>query len=216
MVGLLTRELGTRDGSTRILSDHLIKIAASSASSHLSSPPRSLIGAVLVTLSVHASTLDSFRMMLRWGSATLLFVSALASASDASADRQRFCFDACRQSLAAVQFQNPENVTDPFISECVNHLRLESLYLCADTRCGASSRDEGLKGLNGTCQDLGVSLPGLDIIEKYKEEDISGLLRYNATNPGREHILSHPALPTDGFLELWMKTLVCFLANKTT
>lgn len=148
-------------------------------------------------------------MMRRWGWATLLLASAHVSALDASSvDRERFCFDACRFSFKAVRFHNPENVTDPLMNECVNRLRLESLYLCVDTSCSVSSRDDGLGALNDTCHDLGVSIPGLDLITKFKNGDASVLTRFNATNPGREHVLESPALPTDAFLDIWMATLV--------
>lgn len=145
-------------------------------------------------------------MMRRWVLAALSLASA--SASDASVDRQKFCFDACRYSFKAVRFSNPDNITDFFMNECSNILRLESLYLCADTRCSATSRDEGLRGMNETCRDLGVSLPGLDIIQKYSDEDISQLARFEKTRPGLEHALGSPALPTEEFLDVWIATLV--------
>lgn len=143
-------------------------------------------------------------MMRRWGLAALLLASALPSS--AASDRQKFCFDACKGALTAVHFTYPQNDTNVFMNECLNRLLLESLYICADTRCSAGVRDNGVEAFREGCENLGVSVPGLEVIEKYTEEDISSFLVFNATSPGREQALTSPALPTEAYLNLWMGT----------
>ena len=151
--------------------------------------------------------------MRRQGAAALTLVfSSFAAQSFAADDPHRFCFPACQNAVAAVRFEARENITDPTLKQCVGYLRLQSLYLCADTRCGRQRRDAGLSSLNETCTGLGVPIPGFEIVEEYGREDVEKLEKFNATSPGKDVALTQPALPTKAFLDLWMGTLVRLLS----
>ena len=49
-------------------------------------------------------------------------------------------------------------------------------------------------------------------MEEYDWEDVEKLEKFNATLPGKDVVLTDPALPTKAFLDLWIGTLVRLLS----
>lgn len=151
-------------------------------------------------------------IILSCGGGVLVTQAAAENSGDGD---DSFCVDACRSSLAPLRFSDVEVERLLATQECTSRLHIQSLYLCAGAYC--SSEDmvlEGLQALNRTCKENdGSSIPSYeDVVSGFTEEDIAGLERINASSrtippADGEEPHEEPVLPTEGYFELWKKTL---------
>lgn len=160
------------------------------------------------------------------GSAPLLLLSVLGlltratSAAEAQAQAQaqsgsyaRHCGNACRSAFGSVRFGD-EEAKPPGRFCGGGGMLVTSLYLCLRVHdCGGDDAPL-VRGLRETCVDpetgRGLMPAYGDVVDGWTEEEIGGLLRFNASGgaAGKGRVLEEVALPEEGFFEIWFRTLV--------
>ena len=141
----------------------------------------------------------------------LLLPTLVHSTADRT-DHDIFCVEACSVALKKVWFGDT-NRTEPRAAprECYSNVpHLQSLYLGGGVYCGREAVDEGLAAVNQTCRDVvDRPLPSYDeLIGNFTEEDVEGFPRFDVDGPSFEGPVKGPVLPTEGLVELWIRTLV--------
>lgn len=120
------------------------------------------------------------------------------------------CLSACQLWLSLVNFAGTP-VETPFLEkQCEGGLRAASLYLCAELHCPDEDAVGGLQGLNESCQEVNATLPPLDIVAEYTEEDWGRVKRADAVDPDGVDYYDEPILPSEALFGLARDTLVGF------
>lgn len=142
----------------------------------------------------------------------LLLLLSLAALVRAAAYTKPLCLYACRNCVDSVRFRDVPQGTSAGAASCESALKLTSLYLCMDARCGAGARDDGLGLLNETCrEDFGLSVPPFEtVVANYTLEDIAKLRRVNGMDdPPAKEVFEEPVMVSAEYFRLWFGTLVC-------
>lgn len=128
-----------------------------------------------------------------------LFITAAAASPLA-------CFNACRNTLHRVHFDDMFWNQTAVNKTCHSVKALTSLYLCVDLHCTVEARTVGLEPLNRTCQeDAHVAMPPFGIIANYSKEDVARLELEDAKKPVT---YNEVVLPSEAFFKAWFDTLV--------
>ena len=118
------------------------------------------------------------------------------------------CLSACQIWLSLVNFAGTPLETPFLEKQCEGGLRAVSLYLCAELYCPDEDAVDGLRALNESCQDVNATLPPLDIVAEYTEEDWGRVKRVEAVSPDGVDYYYEPILPSETLLGLAKDTLV--------
>ena len=159
-----------------------------------------------------ALLLSALGLLTRATSAAEAQTEAQAQAKGGSSSYARHCGNACRSAFGSVRFGDEE--TKPPGRFCGGGMLVESLYLCLRVHeCGGDDTPL-VRGLRETCVDPETGeglMPAYgDVVDRWTEEEIGGLLRFNASGAagGKGRVLEEVALPEEGFFEIWFRTLV--------
>lgn len=88
-------------------------------------------------------------------------------------------------------------------------MHFTSLYLCVREHCSFEARVEGLEIVRRMCaEEAGVEIPAYEIVNRFTDEDLRGMGRFELNEPGLGEPLDTPVLPTGKFYQLWVGTLV--------
>ncbi|KAF4819974.1 Ferric/cupric reductase transmembrane component B [Colletotrichum siamense] len=138
--------------------------------------------------------------------ATALLFATSVAASTVSVGG--LCYDTCINTIRQPHFNDTAPAKSKLPQSCKSLLHIKSLYLCTHLHCDAPHRDAGLGMQNATCQQyMNVSLPPLEIIGGYSEEEIKGLRRLTKEEGTAQTVLNEVVLPAEPFYQIWYNSL---------
>lgn len=118
------------------------------------------------------------------------------------------CLSACQLWLSLVNFAGTPLETPFLEKQCEGGLRAASLYLCAEIHCPGENAADGLRALNESCREVNATLPPLDIVAEYTEEDRGQVKRVDAVDPDGVDIYDELVLPSEALMGHARDTLV--------
>lgn len=141
-------------------------------------------------------------------------ISTFGQATASSVD-PKLCGKACRQTFRTLRFADAPKGVFFSVQECTSLLYQTSLHLCWDIHCTKDVWDGESKMMNQTCQDInGSYLPSHDIIDGLTDQDKTRIQHFNATDPDRTSPFDVLMLPSQGYYDLWIRTLVSTPSNR--
>ncbi|KAG5659504.1 hypothetical protein KAF25_002063 [Fusarium avenaceum] len=136
-----------------------------------------------------------------------ILISTFGQATASSVD-PKLCGKACRQTFRTLRFADAPKGVFFSVQECTSLLYQTSLHLCWDIHCTKDVWEDESQMMNQTCQDInGSYLPSHDIIDGFTDQDKARIRRFNATNPDRTSPFDVLMLPSQGYYDLWIRTL---------
>ncbi|CAJ0546526.1 Ff.00g011530.m01.CDS01 [Fusarium sp. VM40] len=137
----------------------------------------------------------------------VILISTFGQATASSVD-PKLCGKACRQTFRTLRFADAPKGVFFSVQECTSLLYQTSLHLCWDIHCTKDVWEYESKMMNQTCQDInGSSLPSHDIIDGLTDKDKTRIRHFNATDPDRTSPFDVLMLPSQGYYDLWIRTL---------
>lgn len=118
------------------------------------------------------------------------------------------CLSACQLCLSLVNFGSTPPSTPFLEKQCEGGLRAASLYLCSEVHCPGEDTVEGLRPLNESCGRINSTLPPLDILGEFTEEEREGVRRIEGVSEDGGDVYNEAVIPSEELIGLAVDTMV--------
>ncbi|KPM39373.1 hypothetical protein AK830_g7186 [Neonectria ditissima] len=149
------------------------------------------------------------RSALSLGATLSLAASWISAVAAVGQSAPEVCFNACRNSLYPVRFDDMPPEQSPVNKTCHSLRGLASLYLCLEVYCMPEARAAGLEPLNQTCRDAAhTAIPPFGFVSNYSAADIEAVRRVDMDETKKTDVtFREVVLPSEALFGVWWDTL---------